>query len=210
MKQKIIFCDIEGTILHYKKHFQSYAEIIDEDQSLGKAVYRDIKNGEERLCKMFNSLSSGPAYISELTLTLVSDLREKGYIFALISGLGRESLQKRLEILPKSDYIICENGAVVYQNNIIDTDWSARAESGKGQAAAYLLEKLQIDPRNCLALIDNDNDLPLTQITRRILIPQISGPELNAAIAQNPHWYLAKRKGILATEECLERILGFK
>lgn len=298
MKKKIIFCDIDGTLVHYEKYFHAYGELVEADPGLEKAVYRDLKTGEERICKVMSSLNSGNAYISEHSIDLVKKIREKGILFALISGMRKSTLLSRVGILPEVDFLIGENGGRIYQHEdsgdlSLDPDWSQKmsihsgqldsplspdqrdgdlwnfyrhlsaqgwqidsnnywtnfridlsqnpnktpqdlenikkmlpaslacsvnlrksdfypATSGKGNAATHIMKAHGIDKKDTIAIIDDDNDIPLTTITRRVLIPEISGSTLRSLIPQNPHWYTSKRRGILGIEECLERILGYK
>lgn len=123
---KIIFSDIDGTLAHYPAHFQNFGEIVEEDMTKLRAVYRDIESGERRECNVLASMTAGNAYVSWKTIELVRQIRAKGVKFVLISGARTSTFLKRLPYLPKADMGIAENGGRIYEDEKLDKDWANR------------------------------------------------------------------------------------
>ena len=81
------------------------------------------------------------------------------------------------------------------------------AISGKGGAVAYLMGKLGIDAEEAVALFDDDNDLPMAEQVGHCAVVQATHPNVARAVENNPHWAIARAKGVLAVEELLEQLL---
>ena len=88
-------------------------------------------------------------------------------------------------------------------------DFYPRA-SGKGNAVAYLQRRYGLAPAQCVALFDDDNDLPMA---RRCeggqLLPGLTSKSVARAALEHPEWRVAERagQGVFAIEELLEALL---
>ena len=88
-------------------------------------------------------------------------------------------------------------------------DFYPRA-SGKGNAVAYLQRRYGLAPEQCVALFDDDNDLPMA---RRCeggqLLPGLTSKSVARAAMEHPEWKVASRagQGVFAIEELLEGLL---
>ena len=88
-------------------------------------------------------------------------------------------------------------------------DFYPRA-SGKGNAVAYLQRRYSLAPEQCVALFDDDNDLPMA---RRCeggqLLPGLTSKSVARAALEHPEWKVAARagQGVFAIEELLESLL---
>lgn len=100
-KTKVIFCDIDGTILFH------------ENPNLNL----DNKNILDVSTNLYN------CYIDTKTIELFHKLSKK-YLIILVSGARLSSLQKRAPILNFFDYAIIENGAIIFDKNLKkDNNW---------------------------------------------------------------------------------------
>lgn len=285
---KIIFSDIDGTLAHYPKHFNSHAKIVGEDHKRQLAFYEDRKTHEIRICNALPSKTSGNGYVSIRTIELVEKIKKIGIIFVLISGARSSTFFKRLHLLPHANIAIAENGGLIYENGKEDRFWTkkllpytgdakkgplsrncvlwefyselikqgwnidatsyftcfridlkkqkhknekdliaiikelpkdlsssfnlGKADfypkiSGKGNALRYILQKKKILKKYSAVIMDDDNDLPMTLEVDQVFIPGITNKSVQKALKTHPNWIVAKNKGILGTEEILERIL---
>ena len=88
-------------------------------------------------------------------------------------------------------------------------DFYPRA-SGKGNAVAHLQRRYGLAPAQCVALFDDDNDLPMA---RRCeggqLLPGLTSKSVARAALEHPEWTVAARAGqcVFAIEELLEVLL---
>ncbi|KKP37121.1 hypothetical protein A2483_04765 [Candidatus Peregrinibacteria bacterium RIFOXYC2_FULL_33_13] len=288
---KILFSDIDGTIAHYPKHFSTFGEILSEDESSMKAVYLDKITFKKRVCNILKSATSGNAYVSLKTINLIEQLKQKGVIFVMISGVRKSTFFERIPFLPKADVWIMENGGRIYVNEILDKKWNQRffevtgdietdlppekrigilwdfyreligrgwvidtnsysanfrislkqnpdkmqedidklqkevpplittahnlgkadfypEISGKGNAVKYILEKFNIRIEESAACMDDDNDLPMTSAVGKVYLPGITSESVREALKRHSDWVVSKNKGILGTEEVLEKILN--
>ncbi len=60
---RVLFSDIDGTLVHYKDFVQHGVEVIQEDAKNGIGVLRK-SNGEIRTCRLVPSSTMGYGYIS--------------------------------------------------------------------------------------------------------------------------------------------------
>jgi len=84
------------------------------------------------------------------------------------------------------------------------------AMCGKGNAVRYLQEKFKLDPSECAALFDDDNDLPMARECGVRLLPALTSDSIVDAVSKNPTWRVAKRcgQGVFAIEELLEFLVA--
>ena len=87
-------------------------------------------------------------------------------------------------------------------------DFYPRA-SGKGNAVCYLQQRYGLAPEQCVALFDDDNDLPMARQCGTQLLPGLTSKSVARAAAEHPEWQVASRKGqgVFAIEELLEGLL---
>jgi hypothetical protein len=75
---------------------------------------------------------------------------------------------------------------------------------------AYLQQRYGLAPEQCVALFDDDNDLPMA---RRCeggqLLPGLTSKSVARAALEHPEWKVAARagQGVFAIEELLEGLL---
>lgn len=122
--KKIIFSDIDGTLAHYPQHFKGFGEIVSKYPNSGTAIYRDIPSKQRRVCNILpSSAGMGNAYISHKTIEYVHKLRDKGMLFAVVSGMRKSTYLMRKPFLPEHDIAMVENGGIIFEGEQIDFDW---------------------------------------------------------------------------------------
>jgi len=81
------------------------------------------------------------------------------------------------------------------------------AVSGKGNAVKYYLDKYGLKSDEAVALFDDENDLPMSEVVADCFVLQSTHESVTRAIKANPHWVVAKEVGVLAIENVLEKCL---
>ncbi|CAN8066131.1 unnamed protein product [Agarophyton chilense] len=299
----VVFSDLDGTLVHYPKHFSSYAQVIDEDDQNQLATVRYRHGGETRRCAVLTSLTGGKAYLSLRTKQLVCRLRELGVMFVIITGARASTYAARRAQLPAADFEFFENGGRKLRNGVLDASWSDKfapqvgrihdrtslvprlatpdardgslwrvhgelvargwttdtrdystnfrvdvggsaertaaalgaalqesgaegagltssynlgkadvypAGSGKANAARGVLRELGESASDAVALFDDDNDVLLGELCGRAFLPGVTHDSVAKALERHAHWELASRRGVLGTEEVLERVIGLR
>lgn len=131
----VLFSDLDGTLVHYPKDFNAYAEIIHEDGTTNTATMRYRQTGEERKCHILTSMTGGKAYISLRTKELIQKLRDFGVIFVIITGARTSTYMTRRPLLPTADFEIFENGGRMLRGGMLDASWTDRFIGQVGQIA---------------------------------------------------------------------------
>jgi hydroxymethylpyrimidine pyrophosphatase-like HAD family hydrolase len=131
---KVLFCDLDGTLVHYPKDFQEYASLISEDEATGTAIVR-YSSGEERACQVLSSMTGGKAYISTATLELVGRLRSLGVLFVIITGARASTYAQRRPRLPPADFEFFENGGRMLDDGALVPEWTDGFEAQVGYIA---------------------------------------------------------------------------
>ncbi|GFR53021.1 hypothetical protein Agub_g15713 [Astrephomene gubernaculifera] len=90
--RRIVFSDIDGTIMHEPKPTDLDAPVLLTPPST----------------------SGRQGVISTATLHLVAQLRSRGLLFVVISGARLSTLLMRLPYLPAADAYVCENGGRIF------------------------------------------------------------------------------------------------
>jgi hypothetical protein len=121
---KVLFSDLDGTLVHYPKDFGDYASVILEDESVGTATIRYNVSGEQRTCLILTSMTGGKAYISTATLELVEHLRCLGVLFVIITGARASTYAQRRARLPPADFEFYENGGRMLANGALVPEWT--------------------------------------------------------------------------------------
>lgn len=84
------------------------------------------------------------------------------------------------------------------------------AGSGKANAANHILDLKDIASEDAVALFDDDNDLELGAMCGRSFLPGVTHPNVLDAIKDHPEWTVTDRKGVLGTEEALEKVIALR
>ncbi|GIM06259.1 hypothetical protein Vretimale_10615 [Volvox reticuliferus] len=117
--KRVVFSDIDGTIMHEPK-------TIDRDAAVLLTP---------------PSASGRQGVISAMTLHLVAQLRSRGAVFVVISGARLSTLLMRLPYLPAADAYVCENGGrILFPGSDLptacpvteDKDWRASHDGVAG------------------------------------------------------------------------------
>lgn len=123
---KIIFSDLDGTLIHYPKN--------NNDEKNG------AKDKPQNLLKLPPSSTGMRGTISAKTLSLVDEIRHQhGVKFVLISGMRTSTLLQRLPYLPRADAYCSENGGRIFYpveagDDFDDDDKTKKSDSfGKGK-----------------------------------------------------------------------------
>lgn len=132
---KVLFSDLDGTLIHYPNDFQEYATIVREDRERGTATLRYNASGVERDCVVLSSLTGGDGYLSLRTIGLVDKLRSIGVVFAIITGARSSTYEKRRSRLPNADYEFYENGGRKLVKGVLDATWTDTFEKEIGPIA---------------------------------------------------------------------------
>ncbi|GLC33935.1 hypothetical protein PLESTB_000819800 [Pleodorina starrii] len=139
---RIVFSDIDGTIMHEPKNIDRDAAVLLTPPSA----------------------SGRQGVISAATLHLVAQLRSRGALFVVISGARLSTLLMRLPYLPAADAYVCENGGrILYPGSDLptacpvteDKDWRSSHDNVAGS-----LEQDAVQP--------NDRSGPLWDLYRKL------------------------------------------
>lgn len=82
------------------------------------------------------------------------------------------------------------------------------SNSGKANAARYIMEKLRVHPDASVALFDDDNDIVMGKLCGRGLLPGVTSDSVRRVLAREPFWEAMLHRGPLGTEVALERVLA--
>lgn len=130
---RAIFSDLDGTIVHFPKWFETHGtRIVSRDDDLKTAVV-ESPSGERRECRLLPSSTMGDGFVSERTIELVKQLRDEGIAFVIVTAARKSTLFERHPMLPACDAACCETGSRVYlgtDNGLdgLDLSWAARFE----------------------------------------------------------------------------------
>jgi len=96
---KIVFSDLDGTLIHYPK----------------KVNNNNNNKNNNKLLKFPPSSTGLTGVISAKTLSLVDEIRNENKVkFVLISGMRTSTLLQRLPYLPRADAYCSENGGRIF------------------------------------------------------------------------------------------------
>eukprot|EP00871_Galdieria_phlegrea_P003792 jgi/Galph1/4413/GphlegSOOS_G3121.1 len=145
MSTKVIFSDLDGTLLHYPEHLERFIEtlwfqndylnrfstVVPVDETRAVVRYKD--SGEERVCVPVPSSTRGSAYISMRTFELINHIREKGIIFVYVTGARSTTFESRRHLLPQVDFEVCESGGRITRQGK-EVDWNS-----------YIMQQINLD-----------------------------------------------------------------
>ena len=116
---KVIFSDIDGSLLHYPT---------EEEEEVLKESNND--DDDYQILKLPPSATGMRGIISAETLRRCQEIRKKGVKLVLISGMRTSTLLGRLSYLPKADAYCTESGGRIFY----PTDPLFTAEEGENDA----------------------------------------------------------------------------
>jgi hypothetical protein len=59
-----VFSDLDGTLLHYAKHFTAHGVTVTKEDQVGRVGIVKNEDGEARLCRLFQSSALGNGFMS--------------------------------------------------------------------------------------------------------------------------------------------------
>ena len=110
MPQKVIFSDLDGTLLHIADDALQRHGTMSED---GR-TFETVQGVNISVRPLPPSTTGTQAFISERTLQLVAEIRRSGHLFVLISGARSSTFMERLPYLPAADAYVMENGGRIF------------------------------------------------------------------------------------------------
>lgn len=123
-KVHVLFSDLDGTIVHYPKEFNEYADIVEEDDVTQTAKIKYKHSGELRECVVLTSMTGGKSYLSVKTKQLIETLRDLGVCFVIITGARSSTYIARKAKLPPADYEFFENGGRMLKDGRLEPTWT--------------------------------------------------------------------------------------
>lgn len=137
-RTRIVFSDLDGTLVHFERHFSSDGSVVNIDQATNTAVYRSIRGsseGAERNCRLLPTSTMGPGLFSDKSAELIGKLRDAGVVFVYVTGARKSTMIDRLPLLAPADFAVAETGGRMYITNgstsqtpPLDPEWTARIE----------------------------------------------------------------------------------
>jgi hypothetical protein len=61
---RAVFSDLDGTLLHYAKHFTAHGVTVTKEDQVGRVGIVKNEDGEVRLCRLFQSSALGNGFMS--------------------------------------------------------------------------------------------------------------------------------------------------
>ena len=110
MTKKLIFSDVDGTLVHIDDESLKRFGTLSED---GR-TFESVEGATVAVRPLPPSSTGTQAFISEKTLQLVADIRRSGHLFVLISGARSSTFMERLPYLPAADAYVMENGGRIF------------------------------------------------------------------------------------------------
>lgn len=145
-KVRIVFSDLDGTLLHYPSDFLSFATVSSEDPSAHTATLTYTASGTTRECVTVGSLTGGLAYMSLRTTHLIVQLRALGVVFVIVTGARSSTYASRRASLPDADYEFCENGGRKIAGGVVDAAWTDK----------FVAEIGAVEERDAISVEGND------------------------------------------------------
>eukprot|EP00166_Cyanidium_caldarium_P000871 ctg_1351.g452 len=122
---RIVFSDLDGTLVHYAPELDSVATIRSEDHSDGTVVVQYREGGEEVPCVQLPSRTQNTGYLSCRSVELIGRIRRQYHLpFVLLSGSRSSTFFRRLPRLPEVDAFGIESGGRLFYR---DADGDADA-----------------------------------------------------------------------------------
>lgn len=132
---KVLFSDLDGTLVHYPKEIQEYADIVDVNPERNTATIVHRNTGVSRECVTLTSKTGGASYMSLRTKELIAELCATGVVFVIITGARTSTYIARRPHLPPADFEFFENGGRKLVQGKLDPEWSDRFLAQVGSIA---------------------------------------------------------------------------
>ncbi|KAA8495133.1 hypothetical protein FVE85_3374 [Porphyridium purpureum] len=140
---RVVFSDLDGTLVHYEKEWTGYAHVVSQNESLRTLTLKYKDTGDTFECALMPASGTTPAAcISLNTLALVQRLRESDVKFVIITGARSSTFAVRRAALPLADYEFCENGGRMLKGGALDANWTATRYAAEIGAATYVPQEL--------------------------------------------------------------------
>lgn len=141
---RVVFSDLDGTLVHYPKELLEYATIAPCDAASATVTVTYNHTGEARECVTLRSKTGGESYMSLRTRHLIAELRAAGVVFVIITGARSSTYMGRRPLLPPADFEFFENGGRKLAAGVLDPAWTDRfvAEVGPILDRSALLPEL--------------------------------------------------------------------
>ena len=113
MRRRVVFSDIDGTLVHYPDIQDKYGKAQPcEDSRYQIYIPHDLGADDEphMLLKLPQSATGLQGVISLDTLSMVQHLRNNGHRFVLVTGARTRTAIQRMPYLPMVDAFVMENG----------------------------------------------------------------------------------------------------
>jgi hypothetical protein len=111
VRPRIVFSDLDGTLVHFERHFSEFGSVENVNQSAQTADYVCKETGGRHPCRLLPTSTMGAGLMSERTAALIQQIRAGGTEFAYISGARKATMLTRLPILGEADLAIAEVSA---------------------------------------------------------------------------------------------------
>ena len=72
---RAVFSDLDGTLLHYSKHFIEHGVTVTKEDSVGHIGIVKDQSGEVRLCRLFRSSTLGNGFMSYRLLSATTQFK---------------------------------------------------------------------------------------------------------------------------------------
>eukprot|EP00930_Biecheleria_cincta_P071922 TRINITY_DN59371_c0_g1_i1.p1 TRINITY_DN59371_c0_g1~~TRINITY_DN59371_c0_g1_i1.p1 ORF type:complete len:338 (+),score=57.83 TRINITY_DN59371_c0_g1_i1:69-1082(+) len=112
MGRRIIFSDIDGTLVHLERDLEELGQL-----SADALEFAPAGRGSLAIRPLPASSTGLQGFISERTLRLVAELRRAGHLVVLISGARSSTFMQRLPFLPAADAYAMENGGRIFMRD---------------------------------------------------------------------------------------------
>ncbi|KAK9813115.1 hypothetical protein WJX72_009286 [[Myrmecia] bisecta] len=114
----VLFCDIDGTLVHYPEVQEQWGQITGPSVLPGCHLYVDKELGRKhKILKLPASSTGLQGVISVKTLTELASLRAGGAALVMLTGARMSTLLQRLPFLPAADAYVCENGGRIFYHD---------------------------------------------------------------------------------------------
>lgn len=123
---KVLFSDLDGTLVHYPKEILEYADVSSVDPTTNMVTITYRHSGISRECVTLTSKTGGSSYMSLRTKELIAELRATGVVFVIITGARTSTYIARRPFLPPANFEFFENGGRKLSDGKLDPEWTDR------------------------------------------------------------------------------------
>ena len=136
---RIVFSDIDGSVVHYLKDHDIEKNPKGTYKRDSATTYVHLPTGRTVQLLAIPSKTLVGGFISQVSYERIGALRKRGTIFVFITGARTATfLARRAKGLPPMDYGVCENGGKIFdEEGQLVEEWSHRFESVAGKWQQY-------------------------------------------------------------------------